>query len=252
MSDLWNPDLYKEGHSFVFKYGEALTELLAPNKNDNILDIGCGTGELTYKISKLVKSITGIDSSSKMLESARKNYPEINFEVVNALEMKFENEFDKVFSNAVFHWIFDQETFLKKIYNSLKINGKLVAEMGGKDNAEIILSNLKTSLISRGYQANADKKVTFFPSVGEYTSLLEKAGFTIRYVLYFDRDTELNGEDGIKNFLTMFYAQYFENIDEKDKNTILEEVQNKCRKKLYKNNKWYADYKRLRFIAEKR
>ena len=252
MSDLWNPDLYKNDHSFVFKFGEDLIKLLNPNMNDNVLDIGCGTGELTYEISKLVKSITGIDSSSKMLESSRKNYPDVNFEVVNALEMNFHNEFDKVFSNAVFHWILDQETFLKNIYNSLKTNGKLVAEMGGKDNVEIIFSNFKNSLIKRGYQKNADKKVNFFPSVAEYTSLLEKSGFTVRYVLYFDRDTELSDENGIKNFLTMFYESYFDNVTEKDKADILEEVQNECKKKLYKNNKWYADYKRLRFIAEKK
>ena len=236
----------------MFKYGEDLLTLLNPDINDNVLDVGCGTGELTYEISKKVKTITGIDSSDNMIKEAKKNYPEINFEVVNALEMNYKNQFDKVFSNAVFHWIPDQKTFLKNIYDSMKTNGKLVAEMGGKNNAEIILNNLKNSLIKRGWNNNSQKKVTFFPSVAEYTSLLENAGFTVRYALYFDRETQLSSENGIKKFLTMFYSPYFENISESEKSEILEEVQNNCKEKLYKNNNWYADYKRLRFVAEKK
>lgn len=251
MADVWNPNLYKSNHSFVYNYGKALLELLDPQAHDEILDIGCGTGELTNEIFKKTKLVTAVDASDKMISEAKKTYPEINFIKMNALEMEYKNKFDKVFSNAVFHWIFDQEKFLENIYTSLKSDGKLVVEMGGQNNAQTILNALKTALINHGYIENSQKQVTFFPSVGEYTSLLEKTGFTVRYVLYFDRDTELTGKDGLKTFVTMFYSPFFENIDENIKNEILDEVQFNCKDSLFRNGKWYADYKRLRFIAEK-
>ncbi len=43
----WNPDLYDKKHGFVAKYGEEILALLNPQMNENILDIGCGTGDLT-------------------------------------------------------------------------------------------------------------------------------------------------------------------------------------------------------------
>lgn len=251
MKDTWNPDLYKNNHSFVYDYGKDLLALLDPKDGEVILDLGCGTGELTFEISKKTRFITGIDASEKMLSKAKKSYPDIEFLNIDALSMDYRNKFDKVFSNAVFHWIFEQEKFLKNIYNSLKPGGKLIFEMGGKDNTAVIMLNLKKALIKRGFNKNAEKQVMFFPSVGEYSALLEKTGFTVRYALYFDRDTVLNGKDGLKNFINMFHNSYFDDIDENLRNEIIQEVENNVKPVLYKDGIWYADYKRLRIIAEK-
>lgn len=251
MKDLWNPDLYRSNHSFVYNYGRDLLELLNPEKDDEILDLGCGTGELTNEIFTHSKKIIGIDASAKMISKAKKKYPDITFLNIDALKMDYHNKFDKVFSNAVFHWVFEQEIFLNKIYDSLKPGGRLIFEMGGKDNAAVILDNIKKSLFKRSYHSNAEKQITFFPSVAEYASLLEKSSFTVRYALYFDRDTELSGENGLKNFITMFYSGLFEGVEEKVREEILDEVENNVRPLLFRNGKWYADYKRLRMIAEK-
>ena len=251
MKDTWNPDLYKNNHSFVYDYGKDLLALLDPKDGEVILDLGCGTGELTFEISKKTRFITGIDASEKMLSKAKKSYPDIEFLNIDALSMDYRNKFDKVFSNAVFHWIFEQEKFLKNIYNSLKPGGKLIFQMGGKDNTAVIMLNLKKALIKRGLNKNAEKQVMFFPSVGEYSALLEKTGFTVRYALYFDRDTVLNGKDGLKNFINMFHNSYFEGIDENLRNEIIQEVENNVKPVLFKDGIWYADYKRLRIIAEK-
>lgn len=251
MNDTWSPDLYKSNHSFVYNYGRDLLNLLDPVAGETILDLGCGTGELTFEISKKTSLVTGIDASEKMLSDAKKNYPDIEFLNVNALEMDYQNKFDKVFSNAVFHWIFEQEKFLKNIYNSLKSGGKLIFEMGGKDNAAAVITNVQKSLIKRGFTKNAEKQITFFPSLGEYSSLLEKTGFTVRYALYFNRDTPLDGENGLKNFITMFYSSYFEGITNEIKTEIIQEIEDNARSVLFKNGVWNVDYKRLRMIAEK-
>ena len=49
----WKPELYNEKHSFVYQYGESLIKLLDPKENQRILDLGCGSGQLTSKIFPL-------------------------------------------------------------------------------------------------------------------------------------------------------------------------------------------------------
>ena len=54
----------------------------------------------------------------------------------------------------------------------------------------------------------------YFPSIGEYASLLEQAGFEVRYAVLFDRMTELMGEDGMKDWIRMFISTPFYAVSE--------------------------------------
>ncbi|MEK4497222.1 class I SAM-dependent methyltransferase [Ureibacillus sp. FSL W8-0352] len=55
--DHWNPVLYDEQHSFVSKFGSSLIDYLAPKKGENILDVGCGSGDLAQKIANTGASV---------------------------------------------------------------------------------------------------------------------------------------------------------------------------------------------------
>lgn len=59
--------------------------------------------------------------------------------------MKFilNEQVDVIFSNAVFHWIDNQDGLLESVYNGLKINGSLVCEFGGYGCTETIHSFCK-------------------------------------------------------------------------------------------------------------
>lgn len=101
----WASALYESKHSFVWRYGADCLELLSPQRGDRILDLGCGTGQLTQEIAALGAIAIGIDKSPTMVEQARKNYPNLRFEVADATNFHFEESFDAVFSNATLHWI---------------------------------------------------------------------------------------------------------------------------------------------------
>ena len=119
----WNSTLYDQKHDFVAKYGEGLLTFLPENPAQAILDLGCGTGTLTAQLAARGSRVVGVDSARTMVERAKAQYPELAFQVCDALSLPFEGEFDVVFSNAVFHWIADHDTLLENVRKALKPGG---------------------------------------------------------------------------------------------------------------------------------
>src|ERR1700730_1273536 len=70
MSTDWNPSLYQDRHAFVWQYGRDLIELLAPVGGERILNVGCGTGQLTAEIAGSGAHVVGVDRSPAMIEQA--------------------------------------------------------------------------------------------------------------------------------------------------------------------------------------
>ena len=248
----WNAELYDQNHSFVFEYGESLLNLLDAKPGEHILDLGCGTGHLTKQIQDKGAIVKGTDLSPDMISQAKDKYPEIDFVVENAEDFFTDNPYDAVFSNAALHWVKYQNGMMRSVYNSLKQGGRFVAEMGGKGNVEKLVEATKLVLLNHGYHTQADTKMWFFPSIGEYARMLEEHGFRITFAAHFDRKTPLqDGDLGVAKWVTMFGAQFLEGIPENEKQQILKEITDKLRPHYYENGQWYADYKRLRFAAIK-
>jgi trans-aconitate methyltransferase len=248
----WNANLYGDKHSFVFKYGEDLVEILKPQAGERILDLGCGTGYLTSIIAGSGATVAGIDNSIEMITKAKTEYPQLEFQVQTATGFYFDEHFDAIFSNAVLHWIQEQEKAIECIYNNLKRQGRLVLEMGGRNNVIKIIKALQKILIKYGYEKNAIIPLWYFPSLGEYASLLESKGFRVTFAILYDRETKLNDDkNGISDWLRMFASPYFNGIEENVVSEILNEVQDILEPTNYRNGSWYADYKRLRIVAFK-
>jgi predicted TPR repeat methyltransferase len=99
------------------------------NKDYNLLDYGCGTGLVAYQFEDDVKSITGMDSSKKMIEQflSKSN----NEEHIKAFQHDInhedlpQNSFDIIVSSMTLHHIENPEVFFQKTYKSLKQNGIL-------------------------------------------------------------------------------------------------------------------------------
>ena len=125
----------------------------------------------------------------------------------------------------------------------------MVVEFGGKGNNAGMLKALRKVLAKTGHIQNSWIDFWYFPSVGEYTSLLEKAGFRVTYASHYDRPTLLEGPDGVKNWFRMFGASFFEGIEEEETERILNMTQDELRSTHLKEGNWYADYKRIRVVA---
>ena len=252
MATTWNPTLYTQKHNFVYQYGEGLVELLAPQPSERILDLGCGTGELTNQISEAGATVLGIDSAEELILAARKQFPQLSFHQQDAAQLTEVEQYDAVFSNAVLHWISDQDAVTRGVFRALKPGGRLVVEFGGEGNVQQIREALKKILQQHGYQKAASINLWYFPSVGQYTTLLEQHGFRVQSAHHYARPTQLaDAKTGIKDWLAMFANSYLEAVPSDVRPLILDEVQNALQPALYRDGHWYADYQRLRLTAIK-
>ncbi|GIN12395.1 SAM-dependent methyltransferase [Shouchella clausii] len=249
--DHWNSTLYDDRHAFVSKFGNHLLELLKPRKTESILDLGAGTGDLANELAKLGVDVTGVDQSSSMVAKARSKYPHLSFDVADATNLPFTETFDAVFSNAVLHWVLDAEAALKSIWRVLKPGGRFVAEFGGKGNVETITTELIAQIKQAGYPYSIKQFPWYFPSIGEYASLMEKTGFSVSLAQLYERPTPLEGEDGFRNWLDMFARPFFNEIDEQDKQGIIAKTEIALQPVLMEEGQWIADYKRLVVIGYK-
>lgn len=248
----WNVNLYNDKHGFVHQYGEQLIGILDPKPGELILDLGCGSGQLSRKIADSGAIVIGLDSSEEMIKSARQLFPEIGFHQMDAADFKFQKPFDAIFSNAALHWVKNQENAATCMFNSLKKKGRLVVEFGGKGNVETIISALRKALINSGYEENSKLNRWYFPSISEYTQLLENKGFEVVFAHLYDRPTLLDSPDaGIKDWIEMFGKYFFKGVSDSDKQRILNQVQNDVMDTCFREGKWYADYRRIRIHAIK-
>lgn len=250
-SDFWNANLYDNKHAFVSTFGNHLIELLDPKKGERILDLGCGTGDLAKKLYDDGMDVSGVDKSENMVSQAKNKYPNIHFSVQDATDLHYVNEFDAVFSNATLHWVKPPKQALQCIYRSLKQGGRFVAEFGGKGNVQFITDGIIDQLQRYGYEKNIDLFPWYFPSVGEYSTLMEEVGFRVTFAQHFDRPTPLDGDHGLQNWIKMFANDMFDGIPSDQKDLIIKNVEEHLRDVLYHDGNWVADYKRIRIIGIK-
>ena len=246
----WNSNLYQSGHSFVWGYGRELLTLLSPKPGERILDIGCGTGQLTSEIAQSGAQVVGIDSSPEMIAAAQRNCPNLRFDVAHIEALDSSNEFDAVFSNAALHWVRDQQRAIGNIAHALKPGGRFVFEMGGRGNLGCLLEAAFRALTSLGVRQPERLMPWHFPSIGEYASLLESRGFRVRFATLFERPTVLDGgERGLANWIEMFGAFATEPVAVEKRPELISRWIGFARPMLFHGGEWVVDYWRLRMLA---
>ena len=89
-----------------------------------------------------------------------------------------------------------------------------------------------------------------FPTTKHFADLLKKKGFIIDKIYDYDRPTPLKDhEKGLENWMRQFFAFELEKMSKDIQSKIIKEVETLTKDKLWKENEWIADYRRLRVIA---
>lgn len=249
----WNAELYDARHAFVWEKAKGLVELLAPKPGERILDLGCGTGALTAEIAAAGAEVFGVDRSTDMIAEARKKFPALRFEVIDACELSFTGEFDAVFSNAVLHWIREPERVIVGVEKALRPRGRFVAEFGAKGNIQRLVDGMERACRAMGISQPVTAALWYYPSIAEYSSLLEKHGLEVSHAALFDRPTKLeDGEKGLDNWIHMFAQAFMDTVGPERLEAWTREVERQTRPDLWKADHWELDYRRLRIAAWKK
>jgi len=243
----WNADRYNKHAHFVSELALPVVDLLDPQEDERILDLGCGEGTLGLEITKQGAEVYGIDLSPEMVTQARANGLEA--EVMSVTQMPFEGEFDAVFSNAMLHWVREPEQAVAMIAKALKTGGRFVAEFGGRGNVHHIVEAMRSVFAAHPAYGKFDD-FWFFPTPEAYTQILEEAGFAVAYIELIPRPTCI---DDIAHWLALFTNGVTEHLNQSQTEQFRAEVREILAGSLYtQKDGWVADYVRLRVKAIKR
>ena len=103
----WDAEQYRQRYAFVFHSSQDLVrDWLAPQPGERVLDLGCGTGELSAQMAASGAEVLGIDSVASMIGAARSSHPGVRFEVQDTRQLAFRQECSAVFRSSTSAWIF--------------------------------------------------------------------------------------------------------------------------------------------------
>jgi trans-aconitate 2-methyltransferase len=126
----WDVDQYERFKNERAQPFRDLAALIEPRPNMRIVDLGCGTGELTRELHEQLgaSETIGIDSAESMLRKATPSAT-LHFQLGDIETFTSDRPCDIVFSNAALHWIPDHERLFTNLMSLLAPNGQLAVQM---------------------------------------------------------------------------------------------------------------------------
>jgi trans-aconitate methyltransferase len=242
----WQADSYSEHAHFVPALGQPVIELLRPLAGERILDLACGDGVLTEKIAASGANVVGVDAAPDMINAAKKRG--LDARQMDGVNLRFEREFNAVFSNAALHWMkSDPDAVIAGVVRALKPGGRFVAEMGGHGCIAAITVAIVAVLARYGVDARP-MIPWYFPTVDDYRSRLLRHGFIVDYIELIPRPTPL--PTNMAGWIEVFTAGFFSALPEEKRIAARDEVIELLRLVLCdEQGRWTGDYIRLRFAA---
>lgn len=234
----WNPGDYEKNSTAQERAALAILSKLDLEGDEHILDIGCGDGKIALRMASMVPRgrVLGIDSSKEMVSFARNRIPSstyanLIFEIGDALNLNYHNQFDLVTSFACLHWVKDHLTVLKGIERSLKPGGRMIIQCRGKNvgmDSDIfaltreVIRSVKWSRYFRGY---SNSQGVYSPV--EYHAWLNQTGFEKLKAELTIKDLVVPGRAGLEGFIRTTWLSVTERIPEDMRQQFIEEISDK-------------------------
>jgi ubiquinone/menaquinone biosynthesis C-methylase UbiE len=178
-----------EQDSIVQKSAAApLFSLLAIGAGDDVLDLGCGAGNLTRKIRELTTGrVVGVDPSPGMLREAEatRGEMEMEFRTEDAESLEFRDSFDVIFCNSAFQWVRKPRLALGNCFAALRKSGRMGIQAPARREyspnfiaaLHAVAEDPRTGPTFAGFRP----PWLFLESAEDYRALFEEAGFTVPF-----------------------------------------------------------------------
>ncbi|HYY57970.1 MAG TPA: methyltransferase domain-containing protein, partial [Pyrinomonadaceae bacterium] len=127
----WNPDRYRQFQRERFQPFDDLLRLVKRSEGMSVVDLGCGTGELTARLADELPAsdVTGIDSSAEMLARAGEQHARRGLRFEKGSIETLEGEWDLVFSHAALHWVEDHRSLIPRLFRMVRPGGQLAVQV---------------------------------------------------------------------------------------------------------------------------
>ena len=247
MPGSWDADRYQRQFGFVSGLAGDLLDLLDPRPGEVVVDLGCGTGELAAAIAATGARVLALDSDPAMVAAARRRLGHDRVLLADGHAFTVPEPVDAVFSNAALHWMPRPAEVIGRVRAALRPGGRFVAELGGAGNIGAILEALGTAMAEAGLPEPACP--WYFPTPGQYATLLEAGGFRVARMEHFPRPTPLAGDGALADWLAMFGGQLTAAIPPARLPEVVARAEELAAPRLRRDGQWVADYWRLRFVA---
>lgn len=235
----------------------AILSILDLHVGEHVLDIGCGDGYITSLISEKVPlgAVLGTDISPSMIHFASHNFIRHNlkFQVLDAREIDYENQFDRAVSFTVLQWIREQPEMLARVYRALKPQGRIFFEfpcalpesMGWAIREVMAMPEWSSYFID--YIPNI-----YFFGYEEYLKYLQDANFKVIKAETLVNETAFPNRGAFTAFLKQWFP-YQSVIPNELKDAFFDDVVNRYKKYMpLKGGKFYQwNPLRMRVEAEK-
>ncbi|MEA2341843.1 MAG: trans-aconitate 2-methyltransferase [Thermoanaerobaculia bacterium] len=174
----WDVDQYERFKNERAQPFRDLAALIEPRPNMRIIDLGCGTGELTRELHEQLSAseTLGIDSSESKLQKASPSST-LHFELGDIASFTTDRPFDLVFSNAALHWIPDHEHLFARLMSLLAPNGQLAVQMPANHEHP---SHRLAAEVAESFGIEPRKVNILAPE--SYATLLHRLGFARQHV----------------------------------------------------------------------
>lgn len=259
MAFVFDGEKYKQASEQQKAWGRKLIAEFQFEGHEQILDLGCGDGILTAELAKLVPDgfALGIDASQSMIETARKYNAGTNvrFELLDINEIKFESEFDLIFSNATLHWIKTHEKLLNNVFIALKDNGSVRFQFAGDGNCLNLLRILKEVISATEYLSYFREFdwPWYMPTDDEYKALLDEVPFTEKKVWSEDADKNFEDSEAMIKWIDQpSLVPFLGYVGEEDRQCFRDTVVKRMIEDTLQNDGTYFEtFRRINVLARK-
>jgi trans-aconitate 2-methyltransferase len=131
--DGWNPEQYERFRAERRQPFDDLMGLCEPVPGGRIVDLGCGTGDLTAELHRglQAKTTVGVDMSEAMLQRAENDHGDVDGLTFEAGDISkwLGEDLNLVFANASLQWIDDHLNLLARMRTALAPDGQLAFQV---------------------------------------------------------------------------------------------------------------------------
>ena len=185
--DSWSPPQYERFREERAQPFRDLLDLVRPGPDLRVVDLGCGTGELTAELHARLGARTtlGIDNSPAMLAgSARHAGPSLRFESGDIADFSADGSFDLVFANASLQWIPEHERLIPRLAAALAPGGQLAIQVPANQDqpSHVVGEELAREEPFATALAGTRPTPNNVLRPEEYAALLDRLGFAEQHV----------------------------------------------------------------------